>query len=271
MLFVRGAIVPRDLLGVAIVGSRHATHYGLKIARQLASGLARPVLTIVSGLARGIDAAAHQGALDAGGRTLGVLGSGVLTIYPPEHVALSEQVIRSGALISEAPLRAAPTTGSFPQRNRLISGLTLGVIVVEAADRSGALITARHAMEQGREVFAVPGRIDERMSRGCHRLIRDGATLVETIDDVLAELGPLAHSTETATANRFAIRPSYRSTRSSKQCWRGSKRRHGYRRGRGAMRAPRGSSASDAVGARSEAIDPACEREFGDESVKRKS
>ncbi len=203
VLFVRGAIVPRDLLGVAIVGSRHATHYGLKIARQLASGLARAGLTIVSGLARGIDAAAHQGALDAGGRTLGVLGSGVLTIYPPEHVALSEQVIRSGALISEAPLRAAPTTGSFPQRNRLISGLTLGVIVVEAADRSGALITARHAMEQGREVFAVPGRIDERMSRGCHRLIRDGATLVETIDDVLAELGPLAHSTETATGEQI--------------------------------------------------------------------
>jgi DNA processing protein len=203
VLFVRGALVPRDMLGVAIVGSRHATHYGLKIARQLASGLARAGFTIVSGLARGIDGAAHQGALEAGGRTLAVLGSGVMNIYPPEHETLAEQVIRNGALISEAPLRAAPTTGSFPQRNRLISGLTLGAIVVEAADRSGALITARHAMEQGREVFAVPGRVDDRMSRGCHRLIRDGATLVETVDDVLEQLGPLACGAETATGEEI--------------------------------------------------------------------
>lgn len=203
VLYVRGALLPRDALGVAIVGSRHATQYGAKVARQLAAGLARAGFTIVSGLARGVDAAAHQAAVEVGGRTLAVLGSGVLNIYPPEHDELALQVIRNGALISEAPLHAAPTSGSFPQRNRLISGLTLGVIVVEAADRSGALITARHAMEQGREVFAVPGRIDERMSRGCHRLIRDGATLVESVDDVLEQLGPLARGVETATGDQI--------------------------------------------------------------------
>jgi DNA processing protein len=191
ILFVRGEILPQDALAIAIVGSRHATQYGLAQAERLAGSLARAGLTIVSGLARGIDAAAHRGALAAGGRTIAVLGSGLLNMYPPEHAGLADEVIAQGALVSEAPPRSPPLSGAFPQRNRIISGMSLGVLVVEASTQSGALISARHAMEQGREVFAVPGRIDNRMSRGCHRLIRDGAKLVETVDDVLEELGPL--------------------------------------------------------------------------------
>lgn len=191
VLFVRGSWQPRDAVAVAIVGTRHATPYGLRQAERLAGSLARAGLTIVSGLARGIDAAAHRGALAAAGRTIAVLASGVLNIYPPEHAALAEQIVAQGALISETPPRTEPLSGMFPQRNRVISGLALGVIVVEAGQRSGALITARHALEQGREVFAVPGRIDDRSSAGCHQLIRDGATLVQSPEDVLEELGPL--------------------------------------------------------------------------------
>jgi DNA processing protein len=191
ILFVRGEILPQDALAIAIVGSRHATQYGLAQAERLAGSLARAGFTIISGLARGIDAAAHRGALAAGGRTLAVLGSGLLNMYPPEHAGLADEVIAQGALVSEAPPRSPPLSGAFPQRNRIISGMSLGVLVVEASTQSGALISARHAMEQGREVFAVPGRIDNRVSRGCHRLIRDGAKLVETVDDVLEELGPL--------------------------------------------------------------------------------
>lgn len=198
VLFIRGRIEPCDAIAVAIVGSRHATAYGRRVAHQLAGGLARAGYTIVSGLARGIDHAAHRGALDAGGRTLAVLGSGVLEIYPPEHADLAAEVIRQGALISEAPPLASPQAGAFPSRNRIVSGLTLGTVVVEAADRSGALITARLAGEQGREVFAVPGPIDSRTSRGCHRLIRDGAKLVESVDDVLEEFGPLFEKTVAA-------------------------------------------------------------------------
>jgi DNA processing protein len=191
VLFVRGDILPTDALSVAIVGSRHATPYGLAQAERLAAGLARAGLTIVSGLARGIDGAAHRATLAAGGRTLAILGGGILQLYPPEHAPLADEVAKSGAVISEAPPRMIPMGGAFPQRNRIITGMSLGTIVVEASDRSGALISARHAMEQGREVFAVPGRVDNRMARGCHRLIRDGARLVETVDDVLEELGPL--------------------------------------------------------------------------------
>lgn len=191
VLFVRGTLESRDALSIALVGSRHATRYGLMMAERLAGSLARAGLTVISGLARGIDGAAHRGALQAGGRTIAVLGSGVLNIYPPEHVELAGQVMAQGAVLGEAPVRSPPLSGSFPQRNRLISGMSLGVVIIEAALQSGALITARHAMEQGREVFAVPGPVDSRMSRGCHRLIRDGAKLVETADDVLEELGPL--------------------------------------------------------------------------------
>ncbi len=203
LLFMHGTIKPCDALAIAIVGSRHATHYGLTQAERLAGSLARAGLTIISGLARGIDAAAHRGALAAGGRTLAVLGSGVLNIYPPEHVELAQAVRAAGALISEAPPRAQPLSGAFPQRNRIISGMSLGVLVVEASARSGALITARHANEQGRDVFAVPGRIDSRMSQGCHRLIRDGAKLVESPDDILDELGPLVAATTASDGQKI--------------------------------------------------------------------
>ena len=193
-LFVHGEFKPEDALAVAIVGTRHATSYGRQQAERLAAGLARAGLTVVSGLARGIDAAAHRAAIQAGGRTLAVLGSGVLNVYPPEHKGLAEDVRKHGAVLSENPPLCEPVAGAFPQRNRLISGLSLGVVVIEAAERSGALITARHAMEQGREVFAVPGRVDNRTSRGCHRLIRDGAKLVECVEDVLDEFGPLVEA-----------------------------------------------------------------------------
>ena len=194
VLFRRGMPNPQDEMAVAIVGTRHATRYGIAQAERLAASLARTGFTVVSGLARGIDAAAHRGAIAAGGRTIAVLASGLLEIYPPEHDKLADEVAANGYLVSESPPRMIPISGAFPQRNRIISGLSLGTIVIEAADRSGALITARHANEQGREVFAVPGPVDSRLSRGCHALIKDGAKLVESIDDVLAELGPLAQN-----------------------------------------------------------------------------
>ncbi len=191
ILFVRGAFTPADALSVALVGSRHATTYGRKVTEQLAAGLVRAGYTVVSGLARGIDAWAHSGAIAAGGRTIGVLGSGVLEIYPPEHGPLADEVIAKGALVSESTPLEHPHAGAFPRRNRIVAGLSLGTVVVQAAERSGALITARLAGEQGREVFAVPGPIDCRLSQGCHALIRDGATLAGSVDDILAELGPL--------------------------------------------------------------------------------
>ena len=198
VLYVQGDLKAEDTLAIAIVGSRHATQYGKRIAEKLARGLAAAGYTIVSGLARGIDAAAHRGAIAAGGRTLAVLGSGVLDIYPAEHVELAAQIRQQGAVISEAAPHHPPKSGAFPQRNRIVTGLSLGTIVVEAAQRSGALISARLASEQGREVFAVPGPVDGRMSRGCHQLLRDGAKLVENIDDVLEELGPLIKPMENA-------------------------------------------------------------------------
>lgn len=190
VLYVRGGLEPEDEAAVAIVGSRRATAYGEEMARELARELGRRGLTIVSGLARGVDAAAHRGALEVGGRTVAVLGSGLDRIYPPEHQGLAADVAGSGALLSEFPLGTAPLRLHFPRRNRIISGLSLGVVVVEAGVESGALITAHHALEQGREVFAVPGRVHARYSEGCHRLIKAGAKLVENWEDVFAELVP---------------------------------------------------------------------------------
>lgn len=194
VLFTRGTILPQDDMAIAIVGTRHATHYGRKHARRLAAGLARAGLTVVSGLARGIDTEAHKGALDANGRTLAILGSGLLEIYPAENKELATAITKQGAVISESSTLSKPSKGSFPRRNRIVTGLCQGVIVVEAGDRSGAMISARLAMEQGREVFAVPGPVDSRNSRGCHKLIRDGAKLVEDPADVLDELGPMFKS-----------------------------------------------------------------------------
>lgn len=191
VLYVRGELLPPDELSVAIVGSRRSTLYGRQQAERLAGALARAGMTIISGLARGIDAAAHRGALAAKGRTLAVCATGLAKPYPPEHKELAREIVASGAVLSESPLDRGPSRGIFPQRNRIISGLSLGVIIVEASRQSGALHTARHAMEQGREVFAVPGRIDSLASMGCHDLIRDGATLIRDPDDVLNELGPL--------------------------------------------------------------------------------
>ncbi len=196
VLFLRGKLLPADRLAVGIVGSRHATRYGIEQTKKLATSLAKAGVTVVSGMARGIDTIAHRAALAAGGRTIAVLASGVLKPYPPENAGLAEEIAAQGCVLSEAAPTMPPMSGMFPQRNRIISGLSLGSIIVEAADRSGALITARHAWEQNREVFAVPGPVDSRMSNGPHRLIRDGAKLVMTIDDVLEELGPLAHTAE---------------------------------------------------------------------------
>ena len=188
VLFLRGRFEPCDAAAVAIVGTRRATRYGLEMAERLGHGLALAGVTVVSGLARGIDAAAHRGSLAAGGRTVAVLAGGVERVYPPEHVKLAGRVAEQGVVLSEAAPLCPPRSGAFPQRNRLISGLSLGVVVVEAARRSGALITARHALDQGREVFAVPGRADCPVALGCLELLRDGARLVTRVDDVLDEL-----------------------------------------------------------------------------------
>lgn len=198
ILFVRGQTLPADSLSVAMVGSRHATAYGIRETERIARELARAGVTVISGMARGIDAAAHRGALDAGGRTIAVLGGGMKNIYPPEHVELAGMIAANGAVISESSPFAEAKGPMFPQRNRIISGLSLGVLVIEAADRSGSLITARHAGEQGREVFALPGPVSSRVSRGCHHLIRDGATLVTCADHILEHLGPVAATIETS-------------------------------------------------------------------------
>jgi len=188
LLYVKGQLTAADELAVAVVGSRRASSYGQRVAEKLAADLAYHGITVVSGLARGIDSMAHKGALAAGGRTLAVLGSGIDIIYPPEHRVLGEQIARCGALISEFPLGSEPDAGHFPRRNRIISGLSLGVVVVEAGLRSGALLTARFALDQGREVFAVPGSIDAPGSQGTHCLIQEGAKLVQKVEDILEEL-----------------------------------------------------------------------------------
>lgn len=188
VLYLKGSLEKQDQAAVAIIGSRRLTPYGRAVAERLAAELASRGLTIVSGLARGIDAAAHRGALAVEGRTLAVLGSGLGRIYPPEHKGLAERIAASGAVFSEFPMPTPPHAGNFPRRNRLISGLSLGVVIVEAGLESGALITAGCALEQGREVFAVPGPITAPMSRGCHRLLKQGAKLVETWEDVWEEL-----------------------------------------------------------------------------------
>lgn len=190
VLYVLGDLQPSDALAIGIVGARRASHYGVAQAERLAGGLASLGVTVVSGLARGIDAAAHNGALRAQGRTLAVVGNGLGKVYPGEHRELAEAIAGHGAILSELPIATPPTRGNFPPRNRIISALSLGVVVVEAARRSGAMITAKWANEQGKQVFAVPGPVDSPISRGPHQLIRDGAKLVETCQDVLEELGP---------------------------------------------------------------------------------
>ena len=190
VLTVCGTLEEHDRNAVAIVGSRNASAYGIKMATYLARELARAGLTVVSGLAHGIDSAAHRGALTAGGRTVAVLGCGIDQDYPPRNRETRKSITESGALITEFPLGMKPLKGNFPKRNRLISGLCLGVIIVEAGMQSGSLITARLALEQGREVFAVPGKADSPQSRGCHWLLKQGAKLVDSPGDVLEEIAP---------------------------------------------------------------------------------
>ncbi|MBX3471632.1 MAG: DNA-processing protein DprA [Planctomycetes bacterium] len=184
-LSVRGAITPDDARAVAIVGARRATPAGVEVARALAADLAHAGVTVVSGLARGVDRAAHEGALAAGGRTIAVLGSGVANPYPAQHAGLAERIAQAGAVVSELEPDAAPSRHTFPQRNRIVAALSLGVVVVEAGPRSGALITADLGMQLGRELFAVPGSVLEPLSRGPNRLLREGAHLVESAADVL--------------------------------------------------------------------------------------
>jgi DNA processing protein len=187
VLYIWGTLQHADSLAVAVVGSRKPSPYGQLAAQRLSAELAQYGFTVVSGLARGVDSLAHQGALQAGGRTIAVLGSGINVVYPPEHRRLYEAIREQGAVVSEFPFDTKPDRWNFPRRNRIISGLTLGTLVIEASDQSGSLHTARHALEQGREVFAVPGRIDAPSSRGTNNLIKRGAKLVAGLDDILEE------------------------------------------------------------------------------------
>ena len=188
VIYVRGEIKERDDWSVAVVGTRKPTAYGREMAHALSTELARNGITVVSGLARGIDAVAHHAALEAGGRTIAVQACGLDMVYPPEHQRLAEQIAASGALITDYPLETRPRQDHFPRRNRIMSGLTLGTLVIEADEKSGALITASYALEQNREVFALPGNVTSPNSRGVNRLIQDGAKLVTRVEDVLEEL-----------------------------------------------------------------------------------
>ncbi|MEZ6141446.1 MAG: DNA-processing protein DprA [Zavarzinella sp.] len=194
ILYHRGQLLETDSKAIAIVGSRNCTGYGVRMATRLASGLVRAGFTVVSGLALGIDGAAHRGALEANGRTLAVLAGGLSSIYPPEHKDLAEKVAQSGALVSETPMAIAPQRGMFHARNRIISGLSLATVVVECNARSGALITARHALEQNKDVFVIPGNVDIPQNEGSLQLIRDGARLIRGIDDLLEDLQGLKAS-----------------------------------------------------------------------------
>lgn len=188
VLYFKGEIRPEDDLAIAVVGARYATAYGRQVTEKLVSELAMSGLTIVSGLARGIDSFAHRAALEVGGRTIAVLGCGVDLIYPPENKKLAEEIIKNGAIVSEFPLGFPAVPSNFPARNRIVSGLSLGVLVTEGAIDSGSLITAGQAAEQGREVFAVPGPINSKMSEGANKLIKEGVHPVTALDDILEVL-----------------------------------------------------------------------------------
>ena len=246
VLAVRGRLAA-DEPAVAIVGARRASAYGRRVAEELGRGLASVGLTVVSGLAQGIDAAAHRGALAAGGRTVAVLATGVDGVYPRWHAGLARDVVASGALVSEFPCGTAPLPHHFPRRNRVISGLALGTVVVEAAPRSGSLITARYALEQSREVFAVPGQVGVALHAGTNQLIQQGATLVGRVEDILDVIAPQLRAAfataprpipdrsrpsrpvcwrrsrrATRTSTRSSAAPSWRRVRRSRPCWRSS-------------------------------------------------
>jgi len=211
LLYVYGSL-PTNLNNIAIVGSRHATQYGLSTTKHLSRNLVKHGLTIISGMARGIDTAAHEGALAAGGKTVAVLGSGLAHVYPSENEKLFHRIAANGAVISEFPLDAEPEGHHFPMRNRIISGLSLGTVIVEATLRSGSLITARLAAEQNREVFAVPGSIKSFKSTGTHTLIKQGARLVEQSQDILDEIGHLLDRSDQGPAPDEVSNPATKST-----------------------------------------------------------
>jgi len=212
-LYVFGTLEPGDKRAIGIVGSRHTTLYGRECAEKLSYQIVKSGFVVVSGLARGIDTAAHQGALKGGGRTLAVLGGALDCLYPTENADLARDIARHGAVLSEFPLSRKPDKTTFPMRNRIISGLSMGILVVEAGLGSGALITVNQALDQGRSVFAVPGRIDSPSSRGTHQLIKNGARLIESVDDILDEFeflippGPRNNATSGTVSSRPQLLP----------------------------------------------------------------
>lgn len=212
LLYVKGELQQRDAIGIGIVGTRRASHYGREQSERFGNALSRAGYTITSGLARGVDTFAHRGALNAGGRTIAVLGSGMCHLYPEENRDLAAEITASGAVVTEFSMRTRPGKDTFPRRNRIIAGLSLGILVVEAPERSGAMITARLAMETGRDVFAIPGRIDHANSAGCHMLLRDGAVLVRNLDDILEELQPSQVQTEIFASEAIAPAPEVNDT-----------------------------------------------------------
>ena len=209
VLYVRGELTERDALAIGMVGSRRTSLYGTDMSRKLSYQLARLGVTVVSGLARGIDTAAHKGALQAKGRTVAVIGCGIDTVYPPENADLADEIAANGgAVVSEFPFGVKPDKQNFPMRNRIISGWSLGVVVVEASFKSGSLITASQAADQGRHVFAVPGRADSVLSRGSNKLIKDGAKLTEDAEDILSEFEYLLPRREKKTEAEKAALPA---------------------------------------------------------------
>ncbi|GHT40171.1 DNA polymerase III [Planctomycetales bacterium] len=209
ILYVRGQLLPQDAFSIAVIGTRRCTSYGTRLTEKLTTALVHHGLTIISGLALGIDGIAHRTALKHGGRTIAVLGSGFNKVYPPEHTDLAEEIVaQGGALLSEYPPLHSWAKWTFPQRNRIVSGLSLGVLVIEAPLRSGAMISARLAGEQGRDIFAVPGRIDATASQGCHQLIKNGAYLTESADDILNVLGPLRQPVLLFDKNKILRHPN---------------------------------------------------------------
>ncbi|HEY8240270.1 MAG TPA: DNA-processing protein DprA [Kiritimatiellia bacterium] len=208
VLYVRGGIESRDRHAVAVVGTRSPTHYGSGVADRLAYQLAKVGFCVISGLARGIDTSAHRGALKGGGRTIAVLGGALDRLYPAENEELAETIAGQGALVTEYPLGREPDRTTFPYRNRVVSGLSMGIIVVEANVKSGAMITANEALEQGKSVFAVPGRIDTPQARGTHQLIKNGARLIEDVDDVVDEFQFLIPREKKEKAAALPARPN---------------------------------------------------------------